>query len=103
MQGLRGRYHALLDALDARPAEQPSLRLPVAAIEALIGGPLPRTAAAPEFWSSSHTARKNWQRLGWLAQPDRTDGAIVFTRRCRVMAAPGGRGARSLSRRIPAA
>ncbi|HZQ37123.1 MAG TPA: hypothetical protein VFD32_14420 [Dehalococcoidia bacterium] len=93
MPGLRGRYHALLDALDAWPAEQATLRLPVTAIEALIGGPLPRTAAAPEFWTSSHTARKNWQRLGWSARRDRADGAIVFTRRCHAAAVPGRYGA----------
>lgn len=93
MPGLRGRYHALLDALDARPAEQATLRLPVTAIEELIGGPLPRTAAAPEFWTSSHTARKNWQRLGWWAQADRAGGAIVFTRRFRAAELSGGYGA----------
>jgi hypothetical protein len=92
MSGQRGRYHALLDALDAWPAEQATLRLPVTAIEALIGGPLPRTAAAPEFWTSSHTARKNWQRLGWWARRDRANGTIVFTRRCRAAGVSAGRG-----------
>ncbi len=93
MQGQRGRYHALLDALDAWPAEQPTLRLPLTAIEALIGGPLPRTAAAAEFWTSSHTARKNWQRLGWWAERDRATGTVVFTRRCREARSVNGRSA----------
>jgi len=81
MAGQRWRYARLLDYLEALPAGQAQVQLDFAAIETLIGGPLPRTASAAEFWTSSHTARLNWRRSGFNARLLSPAPAVLFTRR----------------------
>lgn len=81
MAGQRWRYAPLLDYLEALPAKQAGALLRFAEIETLIGGPLPRTASAPEFWTSSHTARLNWRRCGFDAHLCLPDPAVNFSRR----------------------
>lgn len=38
------------------------------------------TAYLASYWRRSSTARKNWQRVGFTDQLDRSDLAVVFTR-----------------------
>ncbi len=81
MAGQRWRYAPLLDYLEALPAAQGEVQLSFAEIETLIGGPLPRTATAPEFWTSSHTARLNWRRSGFDARLLWPGPSVRFSRR----------------------
>lgn len=81
MAAQRWRYTPLLDYLEALPAEQDETQLTFPEIEGLIGGPLPRTAAALEFWTSSHTARLNWRRSGFEARLLWPGPAVRFSRR----------------------
>ena len=81
MAGQRWRYAPLLDYLEAVPAAQGEVQLSFAEIETLIGGPLPRTATAPEFWTSSHTARLNWRRSGFDARLLWPGPSVRFNRR----------------------
>jgi hypothetical protein len=67
--------------LEALPADQPSVRLTLAEIETLIGGPLPASAYMRSYWTRSDTARKHWHRLGFAAQLSRAELAVTFTRR----------------------
>ncbi len=80
MAGQRWRYSALLDYLEALPPRQAGVLLSFAEIEALIGGPLPRTATAADFWTSSHTAQLNWRRSGFTARLQWPGPSVVFTR-----------------------
>lgn len=83
MHSPRGRYNPLLNALDALPAAQPSVRFSFAALETLLGSPLPPIASIGTYWSSSRVARSNWQRSGFVARLDRAGPAVIFTRRPR--------------------
>jgi hypothetical protein len=81
MAGQRWRYAPLLDYLEVLPAAQSEVQLSFPEIEALIGGPLPRTATVPGFWTSSHTARLNWRRSGFTARLLWPGPAVRFSRR----------------------
>lgn len=75
------RYRPLVQYLAALPADQARVRLSVAAIEALIGGPLPVSArATPNYWR--YSLARQWAPLGFTADLDRRDGgSVTFTRR----------------------
>jgi hypothetical protein len=80
MPGRPGRYVPLLTLLEALPANQSNMRLTFAELETRLDGPLPPSAQRPDYWTSSPTARTNWQRVGWSAQLYRAERAVVFTR-----------------------
>ncbi len=75
-----GRYAPLLATLDALPAGQPSVRLTLTAIAALIGEPLPLSANMRRYWTHTDIARKNWNRRGFAAELQRAERAVTFTR-----------------------
>lgn len=75
-----GRYAPLLATLDALPASQPSVRLTLATIAALIGEPLPLSAHMRRYWTDTDTACKNWNRRGFAAELQRAERAVTFTR-----------------------
>jgi hypothetical protein len=81
MPGRPGRYAALLAVLDTLPADQPSVRLTLAELEALLDGPLPASTRRTDYWTSSHVARLNWERVGFTAHLDRDSPAVTFTRK----------------------
>jgi hypothetical protein len=75
------KYGPLNRYLEALPAEQQSVTLTFAALEALLGGPLPATAQQTTFWARGSMARRNWQFSGFTALLDRVRHRVIFTRR----------------------
>jgi hypothetical protein len=87
-----GRYLPLLHYLAALSPEQHAVTLSFVALEALVDGPLPRTArSAAAYWTSGPVARVNWQRDGWTARLEHSGRAVTFTR-----LAPGARTEQSM-------
>lgn len=77
--GQRWRYAPLLHHLTTLAAVQPSVRLSLAAIETLIGGPLPRTACEPSYWT--RLLQRYRAVPGFTAHCDYDEGVyVVFTR-----------------------
>jgi hypothetical protein len=74
------KYQPLVTWLQALPAEQASAALSLAAIEQLIGQPLPHSAYGTSHWAG-HLAYRHWRRIGFVARFSHRDGGTVtFTR-----------------------
>jgi hypothetical protein len=84
------KYAPLTAFLRAQPTQVDRITLTLAEIEALIGGPLPRTAYTKRqsWWSNgrSLTQMRAWREAGWrvAALPWRPDGppywGVTFAR-----------------------
>ena len=79
--GQPSKYEPLYRYLAQLPADQATVRLTFAEIEALLGVPLSATAQTKhEYWTINIMARRNWHRHGFTARLDRVERAIDFTR-----------------------
>ncbi len=83
-------YARLGDHLAAQPPRVDRVTLPFAAIEALLGRPLPPTARDPgwrgrNWWTrpdGQHYAWDGWVTVGWeVAAVDRAAETVTFARR----------------------
>ena len=66
------KYQPLADYLVALPPETETVTLTFAAIEALLGAPLPRSAYRQTFWANARgpngtSQARAWQGAGWRA------------------------------------
>ena len=75
------KYTPLLQHLQALPADQDTVTLPLAAIETIIGAALPPSAHTPGFWGSNSSLRSALYRAGWRATFERRRAVVTFTRR----------------------
>ena len=78
------RYAALAAHLAALPADVAHLELTFAELEAILGAPLPATAAYRSGWwvnTMITPQSRAWLGAGWRAsRPRRFDQRVVFTR-----------------------
>ncbi len=74
------RYHALADHLAIRPEH--AITCTFAAIEAILGMPLPPSAyTAHSWWADPGLAHvRLWREVGWHARLDLRNACVHFTR-----------------------
>ena len=79
-----GKYRLLVAYLAALPPEMETELLTFPALEALLGGPLPRSARTRSFWENGRrVAWVGWRPAGWRVYAvDLTPGeeAVSFAR-----------------------
>ena len=80
-RGQPSKFAPLNRYLAQLPADQATVRLTFAEIEALIGAPLSLTArTTQDAWTLHPVARHNWLPHGFRASLERRAGAVTFTR-----------------------
>ena len=85
MSSVASRYRPLADHLAALPPDVAAVTLPLSAIEALIGGPLPASARTSNWWTNSPTqhAARLWLAVGWRVtgrEMRRLPATVTFAR-----------------------
>jgi len=78
----RRRYQPLLDVLATLPAEQTQLAFTLDELEAVLGEPLPASAATltSNYWYGGSVAETNWLACGFTAHINRRMRTITFVR-----------------------
>lgn len=81
----QSKYYPLFEYLRQQPDSVP-LELSFAEIEAILGRPLPPTAASTRaWWANSQTAQgRAWQEAGWLVDYPNLEEKIVMFRPARI-------------------
>lgn len=75
------KYAPLAGYLAAQPPAVQQVTLTFAAIEVLIGGPLPPSAWNTNFWNGGREVRQRWQAHGWRGTLNRATRTVTFVRR----------------------
>jgi hypothetical protein len=79
------KYWPLSSYLAALPPEVTHIRLSLAHIERLIGGPLPPSATDPRWWANRRDRRQSaaWRSVGWWVLkggPGGRESSVTFVR-----------------------
>jgi hypothetical protein len=74
------KYGPLLRHLAALPADQGTVTLTFAALEALIGAALPPSARTTGFWSGGSSVLLQFRRAGWRPSFARQRVVVTFRR-----------------------